>query len=168
MSRAPSPAGATPCGEHGRPEIRRDLGRDGALDAVLAGVARAGDQAGGARPTRNARRQKRCTAAAAGATAARRGPRLGALHRDDRPLVGDVGTTDGADDLGRVRRVGHDVEALLVDPPDDDVVDDEAVLVEQVRVLGPAGVDPPQVVAERVLQVLEGVGADDDAPCRDG
>ena len=63
--------------------------------------------------------------------------------------------------VGRVRGVGHDVEALLVDPPHDDVVDDEAVLVEQVGVLGPTGVDPPQVVAQRSLQVLEGVGPDD-------
>ena len=47
--------------EHRRPERRRDLGRDGALDAVLAGVAGAGDDALDALPLELARRRSAAT-----------------------------------------------------------------------------------------------------------
>ena len=41
-----------------------------------------------------------------------------------------------------LRRVGHDVEDFVVDPPDDDVVEHRGIdLVEQMRVLRPAGGD---------------------------
>ena len=59
-----------------------------------------------------------------------------------------------------VRRVGHHVEALVVDPPHDDVVEHRRVgLVEQVGVLGPARADLAEVVGQRPLQPVDGVGA---------
>ncbi len=125
------------------PEARRHLGGDGALDAVLTGVARAGHQAGRTAPfeafdveaVHRSRRWRH---------AGQESPRLGALHGDHGPLLGYVGPPDRAEHVARVGGVGHDVEAVLVDPPDDHVVDDEAVLVEQVRVLRPSRVDAPR------------------------
>ena len=87
------------------------------------------------------------------------GPRFGALQRDHGPLVGDVAATDGRNDIGGVRGVRHDVEPFVVDPPHDDVVDHEPVLVEQMGVLGPPRVHPGEVVAQRVLQMAERVSA---------
>ena len=43
-------------------------------------------------------------------------------------------------------------------PPDDDVVEHRAVVVEEVGVLGSAGGDLAQVVGEGPLQPVEGVG----------
>ena len=104
---------------------------------------------------------KRCTAAASGETVARQRPGLGALHGHDGPFLGDVVPADGRHDAAGVRRVGHDVEALLVDPPHDDVVGHRAGRVQQVGVLGPPGRDLAQVVAQRMLQVVEGLRAVD-------
>jgi len=44
-------------------------------------------------------------------------------------------------DARGIRRVGHDVELVLAHPPHDDVVDDEAVVIQEVRVLGAPGLD---------------------------
>ena len=52
-----------------------------------------------------------------------------------------------------VRRVRHDEEAIGLDPPDDDVVDDVRVVgIEQVRVLRAPGPDAAEVVGEQPLQ----------------
>ena len=75
--------------------------------------------------------------------------------------MGRLLPTDGVAHAIGVRRVRHHVEDLVVEPPDDDVVEDGTVgLVEQMRVLRPPGRDLRQVVGERPLQALEGVGPD--------
>ena len=92
-------------------------------------------------------------------------PGVGALDGEDGPLGGDVGgrhvgRARGGGLLGqccgdprRVRRVRHDVEGLLVEPPHDDVVEHRGIgRVEQVGVLGPAGSDPTEVVGEGPLE----------------
>ncbi len=71
------------------------------------------------------------------------------------PFARHVLAADGRHHAAGVRGVGHDVEQLVVDPQHDDVVGHRAGLVEQVRVLRPTGRDPPQVVAQGVLQVVE-------------
>ena len=82
-------------------------------------------------------------AAASGAIVARwsraAGPCTAMIARDG----GDVLAADrGHDPLG-VGRVRHHVEHLVVEPPHDDVVEHRRVgLVEQVRVLRPAGRRP--------------------------
>ena len=61
------------------------------------------------------------------------------------------------DALG-VGGVRHDVELVVADPPDDDVVNDEAVVGQEVRVLRATRSDLVEVVRQRVLQRLEHVG----------
>ena len=86
------------------------------------------------------------------------------LDREDRTRVGDVVNLDAvrvhlrqrARDAIGVRRVGHDVERDVVDPPHDDVVDHRRVLrIEQVRVLRAAGPDLAEIVGECRLQHVE-------------
>ena len=70
-------------------------------------------------------------------------PGVGALEGQERPFLGEIvdrPRPERLDDPFGVRGVGHDVEALVVDPPDDDVVEHRCVvLIEQVGVLGPPG-----------------------------
>ncbi len=75
-------------------------------------------------------------------------------------IVGGLGAADGCPHPVRVGGVGHDIEDLVGDPPDDDVVEHRGVgLVEKVGVLGPTGSDPGEVVGEGVLEAVQGVGA---------
>ncbi len=149
VSRAPRPAGLTPAATTARQKARGDLGGDGALDAVLARVAGAGDSA--RHPFELEVRHgevahRRCL----GGDARQALARLRPLHGDDRPLLGHVVAADDRDDPVGVGGVRHDVETLLLHPPDDDVVQHGGVLlVEQVLVLGPPGPDLVQVVGER-------------------
>ncbi len=99
------------------------------------------------------------TAAASGATCARRcrarGPWTASTHRS----VGGVGPTHGGHHPVGVRGIGHDVEGLVGHPPDDDVVDHRAVgVIEEVGVLGPAHVHLAQVVRQGLLEPIEGLG----------
>ena len=168
VSRAPRPAGATPGVEHGPTEARRPRRR-----------AR--------RTRRRPRRCSRCRRRRSRPRARRSGPRRSGARRPRRarPWRGPsraVGPCTAR--IARVavvssppmasthpvgvRGVGHDVEALVVDPPDDDVVDHRAVVVEQMRVLGPARADPAEVVGEGRLQPVEGVGTLDPRRCPGG
>ena len=109
--------------------------------------------------------RKRPTAAAAGSERREQRTRLGPLHREHRPLGGDV--VDGAlaapmrlrrlaqrgDERRGVRRVRHHQEVAGRDPPHDEVVDDVRVVgIEEVRVLRTPGLDAVEVVGERPLQ----------------
>ena len=64
-------------------------------------------------------------------------------------------------DPSGVGGVGHDVEALFLHPPDDDVVKHRTLLIEQMGVLRPARSDLGQVVGEGPLQDSFGVGPHD-------
>ena len=144
VSRAPSPAGAKPGAEHRVPQRRRPRrpARPPRRRPRPCSRCRRPTQRH-ALPRRPRPRGSRPTAAASGATAARRAPGRRALHGEHGPLGGDVRRRRGRrrTRVG-VRGVGHDVEALVVDPPHDDVVEHRAVgLVEQVRVLRPARAD---------------------------
>ena len=128
MSRAPSPAGSTPAPSTA-PRTRARVGGHGELDAVLARVAGAGDDARRRRAMRRRATRNRPTAAASGATRRQALAGLGPLHGDDRPRRGDVRRRRSRRRrrVG-VRRVRHDVEALVVDPPHDDVVEHRGVV----------------------------------------
>ena len=76
-------------------------------------------------------------------------------------VAGDVVAADRASHPCGVRRVRHDVERPLAHPPDDDVVEHRAVVVEEVRVLRSPHGDLPEVVRERRLQPVERVVAFD-------
>ena len=111
------------------------------------------------RPRRRGPTPNRGTAAASGATVARRvrawGPWTAMMHRS---AVVSSPPMASHHPVG-VGGVGHDVEGGLRQPPDDDVVDHRAVgVVEQVGVLGPARAHPTQVVGEGGLEPVEGVG----------
>ncbi len=126
----------------------RVIGRHGDLDAVLAGVARAGHDAQHAVDLGTLPR-KRPTAAASGQSSAAARPRRRALHGDHGPARRGLLSADRGDRAVGVEGVGHHVEHLVVDPPDDDVVEDRAVLlVEEVGVLRPSGSDLGEVVGE--------------------
>ena len=86
-----------------------------------------------------------------------------ALHRDHGPGGRGVDRITVARRAQRshhpigVRRVGHDVERRVVDPPDDDVVEHGRIVgVEQVGVLRPPRLDLGEVVGEGALQPFEG------------
>ena len=174
VSRAPSPAGVDAGRDDRPPEARRVRRGHVDLDAILAGVPGAGDDARNAVPTHRRdrepldRRQRRvdgreqraaavgpCTASTARVAVmssivdrpARRRPR----PRPRAPVIA----------IG-VRRVRHHEELVGRDPPHDDVVDDVRVVrIEQVRVLRPPGRDAVEVVRERALQQRVRVGAGD-------
>ena len=86
--------------------------------------------------------------------------RARALHGEQRVLVGDVAHVGAAQlallqplEAGlAVRRVDDEQVPVLVEPVDDQVVDDPAGLVGQQRVLRLAGREPVDVVRERRLQ----------------
>ncbi len=106
------------------PQLGGRLDRHGDLDAVLAGVAGAGDGAGHALPV------ERCHPEPTDRTCGgkRRGHQrlgVGALHGDDRTLGRGVRSPDGGTHAVGVRGVRHDVERIGVvgAPPHDDVVD---------------------------------------------
>ena len=150
-----------PRGDDGAEELARRLGRHGALDAVLAGVAGAGDDADGA--TRRSKRAtpKCATAAASGATLATDGAGRGSLDGDDRPVSRRVVAADRVAHRGGVRGVGHDVEGLFVEPPDDESSTTEPDSSSRCVYWARPGRDLPEVVREGRLQVLEGAGARD-------
>ena len=146
--------------ERRRPRSGGGLGGDGALDAVLAGVAGAGDDARSTPRQSNRATRKRPTAAASGATRARPSRACGSLHGDDGPVRGHVVAADGAAHPGGVGGVGHHVEALVVDPPDDDVV--ERPRRRRRRAGGCTGPGPGRSCRRSLVRVawrrLEGVG----------
>ena len=156
VSRAPSPAGCTPVASTASQNEAATSAGHGALDPVLAGVAGAGGHAGLASPgelghpeAAHARPPRETTGQAL--------PGGRSLDGDDGPFGGDVRAAQGAADPGGVRGVRHDVEALVVHPPHDDVVEHRPVgVVEQVGVLGPAGADLAQVVGQGRLQQVPG------------
>ena len=160
VSRAPSPAGSTPAASSASHTARRGGNRHCDLDPVLAGVTRAGDGARGARDLDALYTE----ALHGGGRLAELGhtmARFGALHGQDAPSGRGVLPAQRVHDALGVRRVGHHVEGLLVNPPHDDVVEHPAGVVEQVRVLRPARPDLAQVVGQRALQLIERVGAGD-------
>ena len=165
VSRAPSPAGVTPAADDRVPERRARARPARGSRRRLRRCSRCRR-----RPTRPPRAtENRGTAAASALTvaeqrAARSGPCTASTARDR----GDVGELDRAAHprdrfRGRaptsaigVRRVRHHEEAIGLDPPHDDVVDDVRVdRVEQVRVLRAAGLDPAEVVGEQPLERVE-------------
>ncbi len=158
VSRAPRPAGSTPApvtASHTSTALRRGHRE---LDTVLARVAGAGDDApdpvpldrGDAEPS-----DRR----GLGPHGRQPFPRRRTLHRDHRSVPGHVSVLADPQRLPhplRVRCVGHHVESVVGDPPDDDVVEHRGVvLVEQVGVLGSARPDLAQVVGQRQLQPFE-------------
>ncbi len=158
VSRAPRPAGGTPASSTAcqRPSAASRRHRE--LHAVLTGVAGPGGRAGRPPPFerghpeaadgRRLRHDRRQPA-----------PRRGPLHGDDGPAGGDVHPPDRLEHPGGVGRVRHHVEALLVQPPHDDVVGHRRVrLVEKVGVLGPPRPDLVEVVGEGGLQPVPGLG----------
>ncbi len=118
----PEPSGRHPGAGHRLPDLVGDRLRHSELDAVLAGVAGAGH---GARDAEQLDRldpeaaDRRCLCRHRGEV----GARLGALHGEQGPSAGDVAATDRRHHPIGVRRVRHDVEALVIDPPHDDVVE---------------------------------------------
>ena len=153
------PGGRHAGGEHRIPEVGRPLGGDGALHAVLARVAGPGNQAVDAVPGERGHAEPP-DRGRVGCHAGQPVPGRGPLHGDDGPGRGDVLTqAERGDHPIGVGRVGHDVEAALVDPPDDDVVEYRGVAgIEQMGVLRPARRHLPEVVGERPLQAVERVG----------
>ncbi len=158
VSRAPSPAGAAPAPSTASKNGPAASPWHRALDAVLAGVAGPRGQAVGALPRRRGR-------PGSGRRRPPRAPPWPARWRAAGPWTATTALEPvtsrpptAAKAGAGVRGVGHDVEPLLGHPPHDEVVDDRTVVVEQVRVLGPAGPDPAQVVGEGRLQPVEGVG----------
>ena len=167
VSRAPRPAGRMPAS-------RRSRQHAGATTRARAARRRPRRCSRCRRPSRVRRR----TRPPVPRTADLGPPRLqriellaggGPLDRDHGPARGDVvdralaaGVTAGrvlerGEQRRGVRRVRHDEELVLGDPPHDDVVDDVRVVgVEQVRVLRASRLDASQVVRERPLQHVEG------------
>ena len=145
VSRAPRPAGVTPVATtashteaacaRARPARRRP--RQVARARDHARVAQHLDLGDGPAGDRRGPRGHRGQAVAAWS-----------LDCEHRPLGRDVAAGDGLDHPGGVRGVGHDVEAVLVDPPHDDVVEHRGVVgVEQVGVLvRPAAIFPRSLV----------------------
>ena len=143
MSRAPSPAGCTPAPTTASHRHSADGGRDGDLDAPLAGVAGAGHRARDAVPGRVGDAEP---PDGGGLGEHRRQPleRRRALHGEHGPLARRLDAADGVTHAVGVRGVGHHVEHVVAVvgprvPPHDDVVEHRAVgVVEQVGVLRPA------------------------------
>ena len=164
VSRAPRPAGTIPAATISRQSAGGVLGGHMDLDAVLAGVPRAGDDAVDVTPRARVRPRTAAPRRSSGDTVPSQLARLRSLHREHRPGRRDVGDLavaalrrvrvfERADDRVGVRRVRHDEQLVVVDPPHDDVVDDVGVVgIEQVRVLRPARTDPAEVVGERPLE----------------
>jgi hypothetical protein len=113
------------------------LGRHGELHAVLPGVAGAGHHAGRAEHV-DGGDPEATDGGGLGATVAA-GDGRQALDGEHGTGAGDVGAADGGEHPLGVGGVGHDVEALVTHPPDDDVVEHRPRLVEEVRVLGAPG-----------------------------
>ena len=156
MSRAPSPAGTMPALDDRRPEVGGGVGRHGDLDAALARVAGAGDDARHAVPVTRAtgtarRRPPRGTPSPAARAA------VGSLHGEHGPLVRRLArrrspsrTRSVFDAFGITSNTSPSRRRV---PPHDDVVEHRAVgVVEQVGVLRPAGGDLAEVVGQRPLQ----------------
>ena len=111
-------------------------------------------------PTRTGTTPKRGTAAASGATVASRvrawGPCTAMMHAG---RVVSSPPMASSHPVG-VRGVGHHVEHLVGQPPDDDVVDHRAVGSSRRWVYwARPGPDPAQVVGQCGLQPIEGAGA---------
>ena len=120
------------------PQGRGDVVGHRHLEAVLPGVAGSGGDAPGTLPG-EAPDTEAGHVGGLGDDRGRPAPGLGALDGDDRAVGRGVPATDGRHHAVGVGGVGHDVEDVLVHPPDDDVVDDRRVgLVEEVGVLRPA------------------------------
>ena len=160
VSRAPRPGGNGPGAEHRLPHDRGQLGRHRQLHAVLAGVARAGHGALGARRPMPCRRGSDRRRPPRARSCARRSRAAGPCTAMIARLGGDVLAADGRHHPVGVGGVRHDVEHVVGQPPHDDVVEHRRVgLVEQVGVLGPPRRDLAEVVRERGLQALERPGA---------
>ncbi len=153
-----------PCAESGRfdpsvherpPEGGCDLVRDRALDSVFARVARSGGDACRSLPGEG-RDPEPPDGGRLGNHRRKTGPGLRALHREHTTRRGGVPTADRLTDAAGVRGVGHDVEGLLLEPPDDQVVEDRPVaVVEEVGVLGTPRLDLAEVVGECFLEQPE-------------
>ncbi len=81
-------------------------------------------------------------------TGGQAGPGFGALDGNDGALGGDVGAPQSVQDALGVGRVGHDIEALVVHPPDNDVVGHRTVVGQEVRVLRSTGSNLSKIVGE--------------------
>ena len=172
-------AGAEPGGRDPGVEQRaastrgRGVGGHVELDAVLAGVAGAGDPARASprerrpapprsAPPRRARARPPASSARASGPCTASTTRVAVTSSTVAlaPAVEHRGLAERVDERRGVRRVGHHEEVARRDPPHDDVVDDVRVVgVEQVRVLRPPGRDAVEVVGERPLQRGERAGA---------
>ena len=141
----PEPGRLDPGAEHRVPQRRRVPGRHGDLHAVLAGVAGAGDHDADAVPAQATRRGT-ADLGRPGSTVASRsraaGPWTARMARV--PVTSASSPTPRASRTrAGVRRVRHDVEAVVVDPPHDDVVEHGCVVgIEEVGVLRPPRPDP--------------------------
>ena len=145
MSRAPSPIGVTSANERiARHSAGACLRRRDDLDAVLARVARAGDQSGNRVEGRLADGEAGRRLPVVAGELAHDADRLRALKSDERRPVGlvdefevcrSVSTQPGEVDLV-VGRVGDDQVLEIARVVHDQVVDDVAVFIEHERVLG--------------------------------
>ncbi len=136
------------------PELSGLVGHARELDAFLTGVA--GPVHHDLDPAHLAHRPgERLRAVEAEAL-----ERARALHGEQRVVVRDVAHIGSAQLVlleplehgGCVRRVRNDEVPVRVEPIEDDVVDDPAVLVRDERVLRVAGLELVDVVRERRLQ----------------
>ena len=161
MSRAPRPAGVIPAADDRVPHVGRARGRHVDLDAVLAGVAGAGDDplahrerprtAARRRPPRSTAREQRARARALHGEHRARGGDVGELDRARRP--GAAASAAAADSRSVFDAFGMTRNRSALDPPHDDVVDDVRVdRVEQVRVLRAPGRDAAEIVGEQPLE----------------
>ena len=150
VSRAPSPAGATPASEHGVPEARRPPRR-------ARRTRRRPRRCSRSRPPRSRRprqsKRRHAEAAHRGGLRGDRGQPAARPRVPARRSPPGSAVTSSPPRAARTRRgvrgVGHHVEPLVVDPPHDDVVDDRSVVRPAGGCTGPGpGAILPQVVGE--------------------
>ena len=152
MSRAPRPAGViSACDEARERSLRPRRSARRSRDPLHRCIPfrRREPRRRGSRSARreNARRRR-----SAGRRAAAFARALGPWTASTQRSCGHVASRQGGGHAFSVRGVGHDVEFVVAHPPDDDVVDDEAVVVQEVRVLRAPGCDLVEVVGEGVCR----------------
>ncbi len=150
----------------GLPDRLGVAGRGEQLEAVLAGVTGARQQHVLARDLAAVARVVLDLGEVGVSQRREDGDRVGALHRDQRVVGGDVVVlgVEAADPLGQfggdhggVRRVGHHQELLLAEPVDDQVVEHAPGGVAHHRVAGAAGLDRGRVRDQCVIHRLGGL-----------